>query len=390
MERGPTGKHVTISSEGGEKVRAFLPAPLPPSPPLVIDETLREQLDRALVALGRLDSVTMLLPDTHLFLYTYIRKEAVLSSQIEGTKSTLSDLLLFEAEQAPGVPMDDVTEVSSYVAALEHGLARVREGFPLSNRLIREVHEILLSQGRGAEKDPGHFRRSQNWLGGTRPGTALFVPPPASDVPECMSRLEQWIHDKPERTSSLVKAALSHVQFETIHPFLDGNGRVGRLLVTLLLCVEGILSQPLLYLSLYLKQHRDEYYDHLTRVRETGDWESWLGFFSAGVEQTSMGAVETVQRLVKLFKEDRDRIQGMGRIGGSGLRVHQALQERPVDSPARIAERSGLSVPTVNSVLESLSATGMVREITGRRRGRIFSYEQHLRILSEGTEPLRG
>jgi Fic family protein len=388
MKRGPAGSLQTVAGMGGEVVRAFIPAPLPPVPPLQIDDALRERLDRAHVALGRLDSVTTLLPDTQLFLYTYVRKEAVLSSQIEGTKSTLSDLLLFEAEQAPGVPVDDVTEVSSYVAALEHGLARINDGFPLSNRLIREMHGILLSHGRGADKDPGEFRRTQNWLGGSRPGNAAFVPPPPAEVHECMSRLERWLHDEPQRTSPLVKAALSHVQFETIHPFLDGNGRIGRLLVTLLLCVEKVLTQPLLYMSLYLKQHRDEYYDLLTRVRTTGDWEAWLHFFATGVEETSAGAVATVQRLVTLFKADRERVTGLGRISGSALRVHHALQERPVDNPTRLAERTGLTLPTVNSALASLSGLGMVRELTGRRRGRAYSYVKYLEILSEGTEPL--
>ncbi|MEO5816672.1 MAG: Fic family protein [Gemmatimonadaceae bacterium] len=388
MKRGATGRYLTLTDTGGERVRAFVPAPLPPIPALQIDGELRERLDRALVSLGRLDSVTTLLPDTQLFLYTYVRKEAVLSSQIEGTKSTLSDLLLYEAEQAPGVPMDDVAEVSSYVAALQHGLERIAGGFPLSNRLIREIHGILLSNGRGADKDPGQFRRSQNWLGGTRPGNAIYIPPPATHVPECMGVLERWLHDEPERTSPLIKAALSHVQFETIHPFLDGNGRVGRLLVTLLLCVENVLSQPLLYLSLYLKQHREEYYEMLTRVRTTGDWEAWLLFFVTGVEQTAMGAVATVRRLVTLFKDDRERVATLGRISGSALRVHHALQERPVDTPTRLAERTGLTLPTVNSALTSLGGIGIVRELTGRRRGRVYSYAKYLAVLSEGTEPL--
>jgi Fic family protein len=387
MRRGPTGRYVTISTAGGEKVKAFVPTPLPPTPPLTIPAEVRERLDRALVALGRLDSVTQLLPDTGLFLYTYIRKEAVLSSQIEGTQSTLSDLLLFEANELPGVPLDDVTEVSSYVAALEHGLARIRTGFPLSNRLIREVHAVLLANGRGGEKDPGEFRRSQNWLGGSRPGTAIYVPPPANEVHECMSALERWLHDEPERTSPLLKAALSHVQFETIHPFLDGNGRVGRLLITLILCVEGVLQQPLLYLSLYLKQRRDEYYALLDRVRHDGDWEAWLTFFATGVEQTATEAVSTVKRLVELFKEDRARIRGLGRVGGSALQLHTALQERPVDTASRLAERTGLSGPTVYAALASLESIGLVRELTGRERHRVFSYDRYMRILSEGTEP---
>ncbi len=389
MRRGPTGTYLTVSTAGDERVKAFVPAPLPPAPPLAVDPDTRERLDATLVALGRLDGVTALLPDASLFLYSYVRKEAVLSSQIEGTQSTLSDLLLFEAEELSGVPMDDVVEVSSYVAALEHGLARIRAGFPLSNRLIREIHGVLRSRGRGAEKNPGEFRRSQNWVGGSRPGTAIYVPPPANEVHSCMSALERWLHDKPQRTPPLMKAALSHVQFETIHPFLDGNGRVGRLLVTLILCVEGVLQEPLLYLSLYLKQHRDEYYDLLDRVRREGDWERWLTFFAAGVESMATEAVDTVKRLVVLFKDDRERIGALGRIRGSALRIHVALQERPLDTAARLAERTGLSVPTVHSALASLASAGIVRELTGRKRHRVFSYDRYLRILSEGTEPVR-
>ena len=388
MPRGPTGEYLGSAVDGGERVRSFLPAPLPPRPPLAIDAALRDRLDAALLALGRLDSVTALLPDTHLFLYMYVRKEAVLSSQIEGTQSSLSDLLAYEANEAPGVPLDDVAEVSSYAAALEHGLARVRGGFPVSNRLIREMHATLLRQGRGASKDPGEFCRSLVWLGGTRPGNALFVPPPHERLAECMGALERWLHDEPERTPTLVKAALAHVQFETIHPFLDGNGRVGRLLVTLLLSVEGVLRDPLLYLSLYLKQHRAEYYRLLDRVRTHGEWEEWLGFFADGVAESAAGAVATARRLVRLAQDDRVRIATLGRLAGSALRVHHVLQERPLATAATLAERAQLSAPFVNRVLVALGELGLVREITGRRRNRLFSYAAHLAILSEGTEPL--
>jgi len=388
MHRGPTGYYVAVSTVGGETVRAFVPNPLPPSPALSIDSALRDRLDAALLGLGRLDSVTTLLPDTRLFLYMYVRKEAVLSSQIEGTQSSLSDLLLFEAHEAPGVPLDDVTEVSNYVAALEHGLRRIREGFPLSNRLIREIHEILLSRGRGAEKEPGEFRRSQNWIGGSRPGNAVFVPPPPGEVHECMGRLERWLHDEPERTPTLLKAALAHVQFETIHPFLDGNGRVGRLLVTLLLCVEGMLRVPMLYLSLYLKQHRGEYYELLDRVRREGDWECWVSFFADGVRESAAGAVSTAQRLVQRAQMDAETIRGIKRIASSALRVYQALQERPIASAPALACASGVSLPAVNKALAALEEVGIVRETTGRKRNRLFSYERYLRILSEGTEPI--
>lgn len=388
--RGPTGSYVTTSTVGGERVQAFLPSPLPPEPPVLIGTALRDRIDAAHMALGRLDSVTTLLPDTHVFLYTYVRKEAVLSSQIEGTQSSLSDLLLFEADEAPGIPLDDVIEVSNYVAALEHGLSRIRNGFPLSNRLIREMHGILLSMGRGAEKQPGEFRRSQNWIGGTRPGNAAFVPPPPEEVAECMGRLELFMHDQPERTSPLLKAALSHVQFETIHPFLDGNGRVGRLLITLLLCVEGVLRDPLLYLSLYLKQHRAKYYSLLDDVRHHGAWEEWLDFFATGVVESATGAVTTVQRLVAVATADRHRIQQLGaRAAGTPLQIHHALQARPVTTAAALVATTGISLPAVNNALRVLNDLGIVREVTGRRRDRVYAYTAHLKILSEGTEPLR-
>jgi Fic family protein len=388
VKRGSTGHYVTTSTVGGERVRAFVPKPLPPKPPLTIDPQLRDRLDAALLDLGRLDSVTTLLPDTQLFLYMYVRKEAVLSSQIEGTQSSLSDLLLFEADGIPGVPIDDVTEVSNYVSAMQHGLRRIRGDFPLSSRLMREIHAKLLSRGRGSDKQPGEFRRSQNWIGGSRPGDAVFVPAPPQEVAHCMGALETFLHDEPERTPTLVKAALAHVQFETIHPFLDGNGRVGRLLVTLLLCAEGMLREPLLYLSLYLKRHRDEYYALHDRVRSTGEWEEWLGFFADGVRESASGAVATVRRLVKLAEADRDRIASLGRAAGSAMRIHHAMQERPVVNTSQIAKRTKLSMPAITRVLTALESIGIVREITGRRRNRVFSYDGYVKILSEGTEPL--
>jgi Fic family protein len=387
MRRGQTGEYVTISNAGGEAVRAFVPRDLPPEPPLNLDTKLRDRLDQSLLSLGRLDSVTALLPDTHLFLYMYVRKEAVLSSQIEGTQSSLADLLLFEVNEAPGAPVNDVIEVSNYVAALEHGLERVRGGFPLSNRLLCEMHEILLSRGRGANKQPGEFRRSQNWIGGTRPGNAHFVPPPAHRVSDCMGALEKVLHVPPDRMERLVKPALAHAQFETIHPFLDGNGRIGRLLITLLLYVDGVLRDPLLYLSLYLKQHRDRYYELLDRVRTEGDWEAWLEFFADGVCETAEGAVTTARQLAQLFQEDRKKINGLGRLAGSALRVHEALQRRPVAPVGRLVADTALTTPTVTSALGALGSVGITREITGRKRNRLFSYDAYLNILRQGTEP---
>jgi Fic family protein len=345
-------------------------------------------MDQALLALGRLDSLGILLPDTSLFLYMYIRKEAVLSSQIEGTQSSLSDLLLFESEGAPGVPQEDVQEVSNYVAAMDHGLNRLKEGFPLSLRLIREIHKILLAKGRGSTKTPGQFRQSQNWIGGTRPGTAAFVPPPPTEAVGCMGALENFLHDKPERTSPLLKAALSHAQFETIHPFLDGNGRVGRLLITLILCSEGVLAEPLLYLSLYFKSHRPDYYEFLQKLRTIGDWEGWVDFFVTGVRETAESAIETAKSIIALFEADRQRIHFLGRGAGSAVRVHQALIRKPVLSVAQAAKATGLTFPAVTGALRRLRDTGMVRELTGRARNRLFAYQQYVKILGEGTEPI--
>lgn len=386
MRRGAVGTY-EISDVSGERIEAFVPKPLPPQPGLALDGKLQRSLELALLALGRLDSLSTLLPDTAIFLYAYIRKEAVLSSQIEGTQSSLSDLLLFELDEAPGVPIDDVVQVSNYVAALEHGLRRLREGFPLSNRLIREIHGILLSRGRGSEKSPGKFRRSQNWIGGTRPGNAAFVPPPPDLVPQCMSDFERFLHDERTDLPVLVKVGLAHVQFETIHPFLDGNGRVGRLLITFLLCYASILREPLLYLSLHFKRNRSTYYDLLDTVRRQGDWEAWLDFFLEGVQQTAQAAVDTARRLVSLFQEDRERIVLYGRRAGSALRVHDALKARPVASLPQVCDRSGLSFPTVAGSMDLLTKLGIAREITGKARNRVFVYERYLEILNEGTEP---
>jgi Fic family protein len=381
-----TGRYVPLSRAGG--TLAFVPASLPPVPALAIDDELRAGLDAALVALGRLDGVSSLLPNPDVFLYSYVRKEALLSSQIEGTQSSLSDLLLFEVGAAPGVPFDDVVEVSNYVAALDHGLARLRDGFPVSNRLIRELHATLMRRGRGADRAPGEFRRTQNWLGGTSPDDAVFVPPPPLDVEPCMAALERFLNDEPGPTPPLVKAGLAHVQFETIHPFLDGNGRLGRLLVALVLHAEGVLAQPILYLSLYFKQRRAEYYDRLGRVRTEGDWEGWMRFFARGVTEVASNAVASARRLTALVERDRERVRAIGRRGATALQVHEAMQREPVTTIPRLAARTRLSVPGVTAALERLLALGLVREVTGRRRGRVYSYVPYVELLSEGTEPL--
>ena len=317
----------------------------------------------------------------------YVRKEAVLSSQIEGTQSTLSDLLRFEAEAQAGQPIDDVREVSNYVDAMMYGLERL-EDLPLSLRLIREMHARLLQSGRGGKKSPGEFRRSQNWIGGTRPGDALFVPPPVEELDGCLDALERFIHEDESRLPALIKAGLLHVQFETIHPFLDGNGRIGRLLVTLYLCANGVMRNPLLYLSLYLKTHRSEYYRLLQDVREHGAWEAWLEFFLIGVADTANQAFDAGSRIVELFKEDRDRITVESDRAGSALRVHDLFQQNPYLTAKLLVEKTGLTAPTVNAALADLVRLGVAEEVTGRKRGRVFSYSRYLAILSEGADPL--
>jgi len=376
------------TTTAGETVRAFVPPPLPPEPPLDLSG-LYQHLDRANQALGRLDGLTTLLPDTRLFLYLYVRKEALLSSQIEGTKSSFSDLLLFENEAVPGVPIDDVEEVSNYVAAMQHGLRRIKGGFPLSLRLIREIHAILLRGGRGANKTPGEFRRSQNWIGGGRPGNASFVPPPPERMMECLDSFEHFLHDEKHKLPVLIEAGLIHVQFETIHPFLDGNGRLGRLLITLILCAKGILREPLLYLSLYFKTHRQRYYDLLQRVRTEGVWEEWIEFFLEGTETTARQAADTAVQILHLFESDRKKIRATGRKAASSLAVHEYLQAHPLTKIGPAARDLKLSIPTVTSALETLTKLKIAKESTGRRRDRLFAYPRYLNILSEGTEPLR-
>lgn len=381
------GRYVT-NTVSGEAVRSFVPPPLPPDPPLRM-EGMQHLLEQANQAIGRLDGVASVLPDISLFIYTYIRKEAVLSSQIEGTQSSLSDLLLFESDEVPGVPVEDVQEVSNYVAAMSHGLNRMRTGFPLSNRLLREIHEILLSKGRGSGKQPGEFRRSQNWIGGSRPGNAAFVPPPPEMVSDCMSDLERFLHQENPELPILVRAGIAHVQFETIHPFLDGNGRLGRLLITFLLCAQGVLREPILYLSLYFKTHRAAYYELLDRVRTRGDWEAWLDFFLIGVRDTADQAAEAARRILVLFERDQQRIAQLGRPAASVLRVFQHMQKNPIVAIPSAAKKIGLSAPTVAKSLGHMIDAGILQEVTGRERHRLFVYQEYLSILNEGTEPIR-
>ena len=385
--RSRIGSEVVISSIGEEWVKAYLPPPLPPHPRVNM-ETLTAKLEKAHLVMGRLYGMTEILPDIPIFLYTYVRQEALLSSQIEGIRSSLSDLLLFEVDGAPGVSLDDVQEVSNYVAAMDHGLKRIAEGFPLSQRLMREIHEILISKSRGSLKLPGEFRRSQNWIGGSRLGNALYVPPPPGHVVELMSDLEKFIHADYPEYPTLVKAGLMHVQFETIHPFLDGNGRLGRMLITLLLCTSGLLRHPTLYLSLYFKTHRSRYYELLQRIRSHGDWEAWLEFFLDGVIHTSEHAIETAKKVLVLFERDHDKIKQSGKLAASPLRVHRVMQERPMLPASYAAKSAGLSLPTVNSAVRHLQNIGIVKEVTGKRRNRVYAYDEYCRILSETSDPV--
>lgn len=384
-----TGEFVPCSV-AEESYRAFVPAPLPPQPPLDMGQ-LGGLLASASAALGRMDGLAGFLPDINLFIYMYVRKEALLSSQIEGTQSSFSDLLIHESEAAPGAPVEeDVQDVSNYVAALDHGLKRMRDGFPLSLRLVREIHEILLSKGRGSTKMPGEFRRSQNWIGGPHPSKARFVPPPPERLDECLGALEKFLHAEDDGLPVLIRAALAHVQFETIHPFLDGNGRVGRLLITLLLCADGVLKEPILYLSLWFKTRRDEYYDQLQYIRDTGDWEEWTNFFLRGVIETADQGVATARRILDLFETDRSKVESMlGKAAPSALKILGHMQKKPVVSVKDLIGPLGLTVPTVNTALRNLEKAGIIREITGRQRDRLFAYKDYLAILEEGTEPLK-
>ncbi|WHZ12796.1 MAG: Fic domain-containing protein [Burkholderiaceae bacterium] len=381
MRRPPPGSYVEVAM-AGERFRAFVPAPLPPEPAVVWSPALRRRFDDALVALGRLDALAAHLPNAALVLYSFVRKEAVLSSQIEGTQSSLADLLLYEIDEQPGVPVEDAREVSRCVAALEHGLEALRDGLPLSMRLLRGMHEALLAHPGGRGKTPGEVRRSQVWIGGTRPGNAAFVPPPANALAQCLRSFEHFLNDQPEPTPPLIKAALAHVQFETIHPFLDGNGRLGRLLIVLQLVADGVLRAPMLYPSLFFKTHRALYYDLLNGVRRSGDWERWLDFFAEGIEVSAAHAVATANALLALVNDDRERIAGLGRAAGSALALHQALQRQPIATSAALVTVTGLTAATVNRSLAHLERVGIVTELTHRQRGRVFSYRRYVGDLA--------
>lgn len=375
------GRYLTSSAVAGETYKAYIPKPLPPVPALSMNN-LNVLLEHANLAIGKLDGVSSVLPDKSLFMYMYIRKEAVLSSQIEGTQSSFSDLLLYEAEVHRG----DAADVSSYISAMEHGLARLKT-LPLSLRLLREVHAVLMKNDlRGRTQYSGEFRRSQNWIGGTKPGNAKFVPPPVEELMGCLDKLEKFFHDENLKLPTLIKVALIHAQFETIHPFLDGNGRLGRLLITFILCAEGVLESPILYLSLYLKNHRQIYYDHLQSVRETGDWEAWIQFFLTGVVETSKQAIETAESIRDLFKNDHASIEKSGKSTTSVFSIFIYLQKNPLTTSLRVKEECSLSLPTVLRSFKVLENLDIIKEITGKDRNKKFSYKKYLDILNEGTE----
>ena len=381
-----------MSSESGRAGRyvrqqtghvAFIPAPLPPHPPVSLDPSLRAVLSRADQAVGRLDGVIQTVPNPDFFVYMYVRREAVLSSQIEGTQSTLEDLLAVELGARPGwrdLP-GDVDEVVRYVQAMNYGLGRLRD-LPLSLRLIREIHQELLADGRGSRLQPGEFRRSQNWIGpqGATLANASFVPPPVSEMHDALHDLERFLHS--DEFPALVHAGIAHAQFETIHPFLDGNGRVGRLLITFLLVHGGVLHRPLLYLSGYLKRHRAEYYDRLTAIRTTGDWEAWLHFFLTGVAETAEEATATARAILALRETHRATVQS-GTAGANGLRLLDLLFERPLVHVNLVKDRLGVAFATANKVVEQFETLGLLEEITGRRRDRIFSYAPYVSLLQD-------
>ncbi len=385
MHRSATGILVPTVFEG-IPVEAFVPESLPPLPPLDMEQLNDVEIAAAL-AVGRLDSVSTLLPDANLFIYSFVRREAVLSSQIEGTQSSISDLLLFELDDPPGVPLDDVREVSNYVDALDFAMEQIRNGRSIDEDLLCGAHGILLDSTRGGDKEPGKLRQKLNWINGRHPADAEYVPPPPEEVRPCIRDLCEFIGalDGPQ---ALVRAGMAHAQFETIHPFLDGNGRVGRLLISLILSQAGVLTEPLLYLSLYMKQNRSTYYYLLNEVRRDGEWEAWLRFFLEGVRSTAEVAVDMAQRLASLIARDRARIQSTLSYNAAVQAVHHALSQRPILSIRGLAEMSGSSWPTAASAVERLVELGIAREITGRRRGRLFAYGAYIEILNEGAEPL--
>ncbi|HMN03373.1 MAG TPA: Fic family protein [Geobacter anodireducens] len=385
-EVSPRGGRLVVQQKGAEGYSAFVPHPLPPNPPLQIDDEMGWLMERANRALGRLDGCTYTLPNPDLFLYMYVRKEAVLSSQIEGTQASLDDLLEYEGEIEGKSSPDDINEVSNYVDAMNYGLERLQE-LPLSLRLIKEIHARLMAGIRGGHKSPGEFRTSQNWIGGTRPGNAAFVPPPANEVVSCLGDLENFLHD--ESVPPLLKAGLAHAQFETIHPFLDGNGRMGRLLIAFILCHDQVLEKPLLYLSLFFKKHRQEYYERLNAVRRDGDWEGWIKYYLQGVYEISKQATDAAKAIMDLMARDRQKVTGLGKAAPTALALLEMLYRKPYVTIPYVARELRISSPAAGKAVNNLAALGILTEVSGKKRDRVFLHESYLSIIREGTELYR-
>lgn len=381
MKRENTGRYI-VTSTIGERVNAYIPSPLPPHPLPELSDVGKKLLMGAVQKLGSLDALGEHLPDVGPFIYAYIRKEAVYSSMIEGTQSSLSDLLLYEQGGYNQSNTDDVEEVSHYVSAMQLGMSRMQDGYPISLRLIKELHAELLRRGRGSTKMPGEFRQSQNWIGGTRPGNAAYVPPPPQELMDCMGALELFIN-REDSLPPLVKAALVHVQFESIHPFLDGNGRVGRLLIQMMLCDSGILRKPLLYLSLYFKRHRQEYYRLLNGIRQDGNWEAWIDFFLEAVQHTASDAVRVLTELHRRVEDDKAIVAAFGRLRHNAEKVLSIMQRHIVTRPLILAKQAGLAPSTTYRVLDKLEKFGLIQQSSTGERNRLYTYSAYLNMLED-------
>ncbi len=367
-----------------EGYKAFIPNPLPPVPEIIMDQEMWNLLSQADRALGRLDGATDALPNPDLFVFMYVRKEAVLSSQIEGTQASLIDVLEFESQALQPDNPQDVAEVVNYVAAINYGLERLKN-LPVSLRLIREIHQKLMEGVRGSERNPGEFRRSQNWIGagGCSLAEATYVPPPPHEMLQSLDNLEKFLHSL-QPIPTLIKVGLAHAQFETIHPFLDGNGRTGRLLITFLLCEQNILQRPLLYISYYFKKYRTEYYDRLQAVRDSGNWEGWLKFFLRGVYEVAQEAAATARKIVNLKEEHRQLVlNNMGRRSGNAVALLESLYFRPIVTVEHAEAITNLSYPNANTLIKDLCDIGLLQEITGQKRNRAFSYAPYLAVFRD-------
>ena len=368
--------HYRTHKTASENYKTYVPVKLP----ITIDvDCLQKDLDATNIALGKLSECAQWVPDLSLFLYMYIRKEAVLSSQIEGTQSSLNDLLLFENKAKPEVSLDDVQEVSNYVKSIYYGLDRIKNGFVLSLRLLKEMHAILLKGTRGQHCMPGEFRTSQNWIGGTRPGNAFFVPPTPEDMKDALYNLEEFLHN--DRIPLLIRIGIAHVQFETIHPFLDGNGRMGRLLITFMLCNFGLLQTPILYPSLYFKEHRTEYYQRLNDVRSSGEWDSWLKFFLEGIKTTALQAVEKIHQIHQSFADCERKIASMGRGKFSCQKVFEYLKKVPQVTVPQVAKTLSLTAPTARKVLQYMESADILKETSGKLRDKVYVFDRYMKIL---------